>query len=247
MSRRSIILQELEENEKKLNAYNQAVQGYNANVESRNANYNAQVANYNAWLDQVRAGADRGYFKVADGSWQYATGVNGDITPIAPAGKRTAPLSFHGIYNSVDEAKATRMDAGYYLVRNKDGSATPYQATSSPSEPTPVHVPLSTNYAATARIGEFNVPAPTAPATPEQPEFYTMSRREQVELNNPMQTGAQATLAENRGMPAKTELANQKSTGLAGAQDTSAFAERDREESIKQSGILARVLAGQLA
>lgn len=98
----------------------------------------------------------------------------------------------------------------------------------------------ASNY--TARVMKFDTPEPTSPAAPAEPDFYTMSRREEAELVDPTATTAEATLAANKGLPVKTELANQQSSGPA-----SVYAERDREKTIEQSGILARVLSGQLA
>ena len=94
----------------------------------------------------------------------------------------------------------------------------------------------------TAYNAAYRAPTkPTAPPTPEEPGFYTLSRREEQELVNPTLTGAEAALAANKGGPAKTNLADQASSGA------SVYAERDKEKTIEQSGILARVLSGQLA
>ena len=91
------------------------------------------------------------------------------------------------------------------------------------------------------RIGEFNTPEPTYQANPEEPKMNTFSNRDMREAQNPTQDTAQAEMAVTAGQNPNTNLANSQSTG------NSVFAERDRDQSIEDAGILARVLAGKLA
>ena len=252
MPRRSIILQELEQNEKKLASYNQAVAGYNAEAESRNANYNNQVNEYNAFVNSVKAGQQLAVGEYAPGAYTLLKGYSDSngvpgITPYS-ADKRGNPQMAGALVDKLPTDNTAGLN-GVYL-RNPDGTATFHKWNSGTDllgGTIEGAAPGWQNTGYSARIMEFKTPAPTPPPTPAEPDFYSMSRREEQELVNPTATTAEATLAANKGLPVKTELVNQASTGLAGAQDTSAFAERDREESIKQSGILARVLAGQIA
>lgn len=91
------------------------------------------------------------------------------------------------------------------------------------------------------RIMDFNEKPPEAGVLPVEPGYKTLSNREQKELVSPTLTGAEAELAQNQNLPAKTGLANQLSTGAG-----SVFSGRDKDEAIQQSGILAQVLAGKL-
>ena len=91
------------------------------------------------------------------------------------------------------------------------------------------------------RIMDFNEKPPEAGVLPVEPGYKTPSNREQKELVSPTLTGAEAELAQNQNLPAKTGLANQLSTGAG-----SVFSGRDKDEAIQQSGILAQVLAGKL-
>ena len=294
MPRRSIILQELEQNEKKLNSYNDAVGAYNANAAAQNATYNAQVGEYNAFVESVKAGQQLavgsngpGVYTLMKG-YSDSDGVPG-ITAYSADKKGNpqmvgglvdklpdAPMGLDGVYLKNPDGTATfhTWDAGYTppAMGSDDPAYTPYpndlvfddmgnrvepktDNTAYPNDlifddmgnrvipKTGAATPAGwqkTDY--TARLMEFNGTEPVKPPNPEEPDFYTMSRREEAELVNPTATTAEATLAANKGLPAKTELANQQSGGAA-----SVYAERDQEEAIKQSGILARVLSGQIA
>lgn len=275
MPRRSIILQELEQNEKKLNSYNEAVGAYNANVAAQNATYNAQVGEYNAFVESVKAGQQLAVGSYAPGTYTLMKGYTDKAgTPgitAYTADKQGNPQMSGGLVDKLPDA-----DAGLNGVwlKNSDGTATFHtwdagytppimgsdndpaysggnftyddmgnvigtSPTGTPGASTPAGY-KPTQYS--ARLMEFNGTEPVKPPDPEEPDFYTMSRREEAELVNPTATTAEATLAANKGLPAKTEVANQQSGGAA-----SVYAERDQEEAIKQSGILARVMSGQIA
>jgi hypothetical protein len=119
-----------------------------------------------------------------------------------------------------------------FWLRNADGTASQYyrSGANKPWAPT----------GATARIAEWNEEPPAAAATPKTPDFYQMSLREEDEMKSPTLDQPGANLAAAHNMPAKTGLVNQLSSGQ------SVFAERDQQKNIAESGILARVLSGQL-
>lgn len=246
MPRRSIILQELEQNEKKLTSYNQAVAGYNAEAESRNANYNNQVNEYNAFVNSVKAGQQLAVGEYAPGAYTLLKGYSDSngvvgITPYS-ADKRGNPQMAGALVDKLPTDNTAGLN-GVYL-RNPDGTATFHSwnsGTDLMGGTIEGAAPGWQNTGYSARIMEFNTPAPTPPPTPAEPDFYSMSRREEQELTNPTATTAEATLAANKGLPVKTNLADQASSGA------SVYAERDRDQAIEQSGILARVLSGKLA
>lgn len=246
MPRRSIILQELEQNEKKLTSYNQAVAGYNAEAESRNANYNNQVNEYNAFVNSVKAGQQQAVGEYAPGAYTLLKGYSDSngvpgITAVY-ADKRGNPQMAGALVDKLPTDNTAGLN-GVYL-RNPDGTAT-FHSWNSGTDLMGGTIEGATpgwqNTGYSARIMEFNTPAPTPPPTPAEPDFYSMSRREEQELANPTATTAEATLAANKGLPVKTNLADQASSGA------SVYAERDRDQAIEQSGILARVLSGKLA
>lgn len=115
-------------------------------------------------------------------------------------------------------------------VRNGDGTATLYSAANG----------YWASTGQTARIAEWKEEPPAAAAMPEQPKFNTLSLREEDELKSPTLDQPGANLAAAHNMPAKTGLVNQMSSG------NSVFAERDQQKNIAESGILARVLSGQI-
>lgn len=117
-------------------------------------------------------------------------------------------------------------------LKNGDGTATRYVAQGNQ------WVPVDGQK---VRIMDFSEKAPEAGVLPTEPNLKTLSNREQQELVTPTLTSAEAELAQNQNLPAKTGLANQLSTGAG-----SVFSGRDKDEAIQQSGILARVLAGKL-
>ena len=285
MPRRSIIMQYLEDNEKKLAGYEQSVAAYNQQAEALNANHAAAVESYNAWMERIKGGSDTGLYQMEDGRWAQLGSHEGGFA-YSNRDKKGNPMDAGGMYGSVAEFQAatgggSQQSAGLNAwVRDPGGTtATRYSwfdaqpvVTSGDSggwtyggaengwqapfgwgeNPRPANLnddgSISGSGMTTAGYGVatgglrvIDQPvAPTAPPTPDVPNFYEMSRREEEEGKNPTLNVSEAALAENRSMPAKTDLANQKSGG------NSVFAERDKEESIKQSGILARVLAGQL-
>ncbi|NLH94292.1 MAG: hypothetical protein GX466_08800 [Candidatus Cloacimonetes bacterium] len=118
-----------------------------------------------------------------------------------------------------------------YWLRNNDGTATRYESKGGGAWAA-VSQPM--------RIAEWNEKPPAAEAMPEQPKFNTLSLREEDELKSPTLDQPGANLAAAHNMPAKTGLVNQLSSG------TSVFAERDQQKNISESGILARVLSGQI-
>lgn len=289
MPRRSIILQELEENEKKLTSYNQAVEGYNAETERRNANYNAAVTAFNTHAAPGEGyepnynmgfmGPGTGLFtdgkvyseRNRDGTWSgnFWSQPGRELTwdeAVAIGESQKTPEGF-----SFSKMPTARPEAGSFITYDwNDPNYTPitdpnnalFQKDLAASQAMwdkekAIYDAGGIMYyenAANYRDGKaYNIPAgsyekayraptqPTAPPTPEEPGFYTLSRREEQELVNPTLTGAEAALAANKGAPAKTNLADQASSGA------SVYAERDKDEAIEQSGILARVLSGKLA
>lgn len=132
----------------------------------------------------------------------------------------------------VGPAQLARFSESSVWLKNGDGTATRYVAYNNQWAPADGQK---------IRIMDFNEKPPEAGVLPAEPEFKTLSNREQKELVSPTLTGAEAELAQNQNLPAKTGLANQLSTGAG-----SVFSGRDKDEAIQQSGILAQVLAGKL-
>lgn len=304
MPRRSIILQELEENDKKLSAYAGVVDQYNANAEKTNANYQAAVNTYNT------ATKDPSSIGVSRESGGFGWNLTGYGTPaLLQDGKYYFEATDNNEYNSGVYATGGTRLTWDQVVAQKDATynsaaGDPLQTMMSPGT-RPDETRVYTGYSSDQAGSEYQITkghpefdamlaadqkawdqekydvesgaiqyysggvvtrtdprtgkqsfydsggqgvwktyappvAPTAAPEPPEPDLYTLSRREEEELRNPTQDAAGVQLAATYGLPAKTELANQASTGA------SIYAGRDREETIEQSGILARVMAGQL-
>lgn len=237
MARAKLLRQYIEDYQRKVAGVNEQVEAANAQYQSAYQGYADRANAYNAWVDQVKAGGDRDYFKMEDGTWRYMTGRDGQLQAIAPGG-RTAPPTYNAIYDSADQLKASRA-TGYNLVRNPDGTVTPYQTISGRGGLT--YNPMNNTYGATGRLGEFNEQAPAAPVAPEPVRAPNLTRSNMKEMANPGLSQGQLALTRAQGFEGKSEL-----RGDEMAAPTSAFANQDDPNNLKEKGILARVMGGEL-
>ncbi len=199
------------------NAYGEATNQYNAGVEAFNA-----------------AGARAGdIFQNEQGTLsQYDN--NGNPLPFmdnqAPMGDESG--------GSTTFSKPYKNDQGLWVYdttytasngRTEDGQVVPGQ-TYTQTNPIAVKA-YHPGVAPTA-------PAEPAPPTDVRPPNFTQS--DLAELRNPSQDAAGLQMMMNKGLIGKSELAdNERSKG-------SAFADPNDPNNLKDSGILARVLGGQL-
>lgn len=237
MARAKLLRQYVEDYQRKVAGVNEQTEAANTTYQGAYQGYADRATAYNAWVDQVKAGADRGYFKMEDGTWRYMTGRDGNLQAIAPGGK-VGPPTFNATYNSAEELKAARA-TGYNLVRNADGTVTPYQTISGRGGLS--YSPMNTNYAATGRVGEFTEQAPAAPVAPEPVREPSFTRANMKEMANPGLSQAQLAMSRAQGFEGKSELKGDEMTA-----PTSAFASEDDPNNLKEKGILARVMGGQL-
>lgn len=253
------IRQDQEAAQKRYATYADQIAAYNANVDQVNAAnqsandlYNSQAAEYNAWQEQVKAGAASGYYKLDNGKYMALTGRDGALVPV-DYHRRSQTAEMGAMFNSLEEAKASNYE-GNFLVRNPDGTATPYNGTTKFVQAGPdyyqeVSIPwqatsMASQWNPVTRVAEFNTPAPTpqevTTPTPEQPKAWNPSRRDLAELQAPTVDAAGAQMATARGEAANAGLVNE-AVGRG-----SAFADPEDPNNLADKGILARVLGGQL-
>lgn len=264
-----IIRQDQEAAAKRYATYANQVAGYNAEVDKVNAAnqsasdlYNQQAAEYNAWMEQIKAGQSKGVAKTPDGKWALLGSHDGNYAWDV-RDERGNPLDAGGMYNSLAEAPGAVGNLSPFApqtaiwVKNPDGTATRYMP-ETVEVANPNYNPndwfggadqpqtiTQTNWnpiSGAIRIAEFNTQPPTpqgvtVPA-PEEPKPWNPSIRDVRELQSPTADPAGAEMAASRGEAVKTGLMNQ----AAG----NAFADPEDPNNLKDKGILARVLGGQL-
>jgi hypothetical protein len=92
----------------------------------------------------------------------------------------------------------------------------------------------------TLRVVEFNNPQPTEPVASEEIRAPNLTQSDIRELRNPSQDAAGVQAGINKGLIVKSELADNERSKV------SAFADPEDPNNLKDAGILARVLGGQL-
>lgn len=270
------IRQDQEAAAKRYLKYGDQVERYNANVGQVNsANqaasdlYNQQAAAYNAFVEKVQSGQAQGLAEFRPGEWAQSSGGK-----ILYLDKKGNPQGNAPLVNNVNELMQSGAAAAWvrygdegkatYVKRDQAGAFDPAKAIALDKKwaeiqanPTKYQVPmegggmrynddaLMTMMAAGSNLGvmKFDKAAPTAQdagPTPEQPKGWNPSRRDLAELSAPTADAAGVEFAKARGEAVKTGLMNEA------VAKNSAFADAEDPNNLKDRGILARVLGGQL-
>jgi len=209
-------------------AYSTAYDAYSGQSDA----YNAQIQAYNAEM----AGLDpRDVFQDETGKLKTLT-TNGEIKDYVPTTSNVLGMPV--------AAKPYKGEDGswYYIGR------TPVPATYGPegNEVTPEGYTTGPIQIAVEAVhpGVSALPTePAAPTAPDKPKDPNLTVNDWEELANPGRTPAQLAMAANKGLVAKSELADNTAPST-----NSAFSNLsgDNPNNIKEKGVLARTLAGQL-
>ena len=211
-----------------VDAYQRALEGLNREYKS---DYNTYKDGINAYNAQVDAGNQRGaitWVKSADGGYRAYTG-QGNTMLERSAG--SASVALLDSLPNTGKASYGVMNARTALVRNSSGGVDMY---STRGEDYGGWKKVQSN---SGLIGD----APVAPKEPEAPNAPRFTEKEKGLLMNPTAGPAEMVAANARGEAVTSSLAGDEEAGK-----NSAFANPDDPNNLKDRGVLARVLGGQL-
>ena len=233
MANVTLLRQSLEDYNKKFDAANTAyLAGYGAYQTQFDAyktatdNYNAQVEAFNA------AGATAGsIFQNEQGTLsQYD--IDGNVQAFKPSTGGQYDMNTGGYVdgsgNNVTAGDAYKAADGTWVY---DVTTTTAPGTSTVST---VPISVSAYHPGTAPV------APTAPSDPELIRKPNLTVSDLKELQNPGLDQAGMQMAMNNGLLGKSELAGMEQS------KNSAFADPEDPNNLKDVGVLARVMGGQL-
>ena len=275
MAKAKLLRQYLEDYNRKVLGANEEYQGRYDAYKSKVEAYNAAGADYEAFYNRVRNSQDTGVLEYEPGVWAQVGGHEGELA-FSNRDKKGNPYDSGGLYSSVDElnAQATTnsglmgengpifMGVQTAYVRNPDGTVSKYvpqqtpisyvDANGNPVDPnfmgengTSGLTQVGGNYQYVNQ-GNFRVLAPPSaegivePEAAQEVRAPNLTQSDIRELRNPSQDAAGVQAGINKGLIVKSELADNERSKV------SAFADPEDPNNLKDAGILARVLGGQL-
>lgn len=256
-----------------LDDYNRKVTGANRDIEAANANYEAAFKNYQEGVDTFNAVAQRlqtnnvanlfpGDAIYQNGMLHYSLNNGSGLTQGSPAGTEISRAEAEQMMANGNDP-GLGFFSGIWSRPTADGYPLYDYATGTELQPgTDAYntelAKIQAEWDKEKRLADagavryFNTApgwvqkayaapsVPNAPVAPEPPKAPSLTQSDIRELENPGQDAAGIQMAANRGMIAKSELAdNEKSKN-------SAFADPEDPNNLKDAGILARVIGGQL-
>jgi len=208
--------------------YQAAYDQYVKDVEA----HNTAAAPYNQAVTQLQAGGVMLAVGPDGLARTYTSDGKGGVTAVGVEAGGVAAPALSSLPATADYGKD-------YLLRNADGTATFYSL-GVPQQKGEAPVWLKNN---TFKVlPDAPGPGPAEVAAPVMPKEPNITASNLREMQNPGLNQAQAQLRTAQGMGAKSELAGD----AAPAMKNSVFADPQDPQGLKERGVLARVLGGQL-
>jgi len=228
MANARLLRQSIEDYQKDVNGQvAQANDAYTADYAAYKAGmnaYNSQVSDYTSKVDAIKAGGT-GWLPIGDGTYNLFKGVNGNLIPAYS--ENVTPLS--ALPENYSPGPNT-------ILVNEGGVGQNYWRSSTGQK--------WNKTAAAPIISSVSATAPNAPieAKVELPKEPNITVSDTRELMNPGQNQAQLSMNTAKGILGKSELAGDQQVAMRG----SAFADPNDPQGLKERGVLARVMGGQL-
>ena len=226
-----LLRQSIEDYQKKYNATNKNYKGaYDKYVADFNA-VKAETEAYNAAVSAAASGGDQVWLPYK-GGYNLFGGIDGTLHPVytgVDGGMVLNPVS------TLPDKNAAGSNT--VMVRNGD-SIVVYSRLDASQDWHPISAPGSESF----KLLSDPPAAPVAPAEPEKIEAPRLTTSNSQELQNPSENQAGLQLQAAKGILGKSNLAGDRPEAMR----NSVFADPEDPQGLKDRGVLARVLGGQL-